>query len=87
MRSSTRLSNPASAQCLTDAGAYESNEQRRVRLQALLTDLLDMRRLAAFQLAQTQRVIADCETAVTRLSAILRDLTGESETMSPREEP
>jgi hypothetical protein len=44
----------------------------------MLTDALDMRRLARFQLAETQRVIADCDTAVRRLSSMLRDLTGES---------
>jgi hypothetical protein len=46
-----------------------------------------MRRLADFQLVETQRVLADCETAVTRLSAALRDLTGESDTMASRDEP
>ena len=87
MRSRPLPFDALSPRCLTDAAPHESNELRRARLHAQFTHLLDMRRLADFQLAETQRVIADCETAMTRLSAMLRDLTGESETMAPRDAP
>ncbi len=49
----------------------ESNEQRRARLQALLADVLDVHRRAAFQLAEAQRVVTDCETAVRRLTHLI----------------
>ncbi len=73
-----------SNQALADA-LKESNEQRRARLQALLNDVLGVRRLAAIDLVQTQRVVDDCEAAVQCLSAMLRQLSGQPDASSPDE--
>ena len=83
MRLRALSSNLVSTQALAPA-PHESNEQRRARLQALLTELLDVRRIATTELAQTRRVVADCEAAVIRLSAALRGLAGEPDADNAR---